>query len=173
MLFQRFADRVFYRDWWNSSEVSAYWRLWNMPVHYWLVRHVYFPCVRLGMSKSAATFVVFFLSAVIHEVLISVPFHMVRPWSFIGMIMQIPLVGITKYIWNKFPGSSIGNVIFWLSFCVVGQPMAILLYTIDYQYGKQHLEMTGEKAVVQMCRVPWRFWVDRCAGGQAGGLGEL
>jgi len=27
----RFGDRVFYRDWWNSSEVSAYWRLWNTP----------------------------------------------------------------------------------------------------------------------------------------------
>jgi diacylglycerol O-acyltransferase-1 len=31
----RFGDRIFYRDWWNSSEISAYWRLWNMPVHYW------------------------------------------------------------------------------------------------------------------------------------------
>ena len=36
----RFGDCVFYRDWWNSSEVSAYWRLWNLPVHYWLVRHL-------------------------------------------------------------------------------------------------------------------------------------
>jgi hypothetical protein len=89
------------------------------------------------------------------------------------MIMQIPLVGITKYIWKKFPGSSFGNVIFWLSFCVVGQPMAILLYTIDYQYGKQHLEMTDENDVVKVCRVPWRFWVDRCAGGQANGWDEL
>lgn len=170
---QRFGDRVFYKDWWNSSEVSAYWRLWNLPVHYWLVRHLYFPCVRFGMPKSAATLMVFFLSAVVHEVLISVPFHMVRPWSFLGMIMQIPLVGITKYIWKKFPGSSLGNVIFWLSFCVVGQPMAIVLYTIDYQYAKQHFEMTGETDVVKLCRVPWRFWVDRCAGGQANGWGEL
>jgi len=29
------------------------------------------------------------------------------------------------------------NVIFWLSFCVVGQPMAILMYTIDYQFQKE------------------------------------
>ena len=27
----RFGDRVFYKDWWNSAEVSAYWRLWNLP----------------------------------------------------------------------------------------------------------------------------------------------
>lgn len=83
----RFGDRVFYKDWWNSSEVAAYWRLWNQPVHYWLVRHIFFPCVRAGMPKGAATFVVFLLSAIMHEVLISVPFHMVRPWSFIGMVM--------------------------------------------------------------------------------------
>lgn len=32
----KFGDRVFYKDWWNSSNVSSYWRLWNLPVHYWL-----------------------------------------------------------------------------------------------------------------------------------------
>jgi hypothetical protein len=82
--------------------------------------------------------------------------------------MQIPLVGFTKYLWKKMPGSSVGNVIFWLTFCVVGQPMAILLYTIDYQYGQQTFELTGIKENVHLCRLPWRFWVDRCAEGQSG-----
>lgn len=54
------------------------------------------------------------------------------------MMGQLPLVMVTKFLYRKFPGSSIGNVLFWLSFCVVGQPMAILLYTIDYNYGKMH-----------------------------------
>eukprot|EP00957_Ditylum_brightwellii_P058851 4462107-Ditylum_brightwellii.AAC.1 len=128
----RFGDRVFYRDWWNASEVASYWRLWNTPVHYWLVRHVYFPCLRNGMSKSMSNFIVFFISAVMHEVLVSVPFHMIGYWSFLGMMGQIPLVAITKYIDKKIPGSSIGNAMFWLSFCIVGQPMAILLYCVDY-----------------------------------------
>jgi diacylglycerol O-acyltransferase 1 len=135
----RFGDRVFYKDWWNSTEVSAYWRLWNLPVHYWLVRHLYFPCVRNNFSKTAATFIVFLFSAVMHEVIISIPFHMLRPWSFLGMMGQLPLVMLTKFLYRKFPGSSIGNILFWVSFCLVGQPMAILLYTIDYNYGKmQH-----------------------------------
>lgn len=153
----RFGDRVFYRDWWNAAEVSAYWRLWNMPVHYWLVRHVYFPCVRKKLSRTMGTFVVFFLSAIMHELLVSVPFHMVRPWSFLGMMMQMPLVGLTKLLNRTYPGSSIGNILFWMSFCVVGQPMAILLYTIDYQYGKHHtdLAITDEDE----CRV---MWGDRC-----------
>ena len=132
----RFGDRVFYKDWWNSAEVAAYWRLWNLPVHYWLVRHLYFPCVRWKFSKSQATFVVFFFSAVMHEVLISVPFHMLRPWAFLGMMGQLPLVGITKFLYRRYPDSGLGNILFWVSFCVVGQPMAILLYTIDYKYGK-------------------------------------
>lgn len=134
----RFGDRVFYKDWWNSVEVSAYWRLWNLPVHYWMVRHLYFPCVRRNISKTGATFLVFFFSAVVHELLVSIPFHMLRPWLFWGMMGQFPLIFISKWFYRQFPGSSIGNIIFWLSFCVVGQPMAIMMYTIDFKYGKLH-----------------------------------
>jgi len=128
----RFGDRVFYKDWWNSAELSAYWRLWNMPVHYWLIRHVYFPCIRRGVAKNLAVIFVFFISGVLHEIIISIPFHLSGVWSFLGMMSQVPLVFITKYLDKKFPGSSIGNVIFWISFCIVGQPMAVLLYTIDH-----------------------------------------
>jgi len=143
----RFGDRVFYKDWWNSAEVSAYWRLWNMPVHLWLIRHIYFPCLRFKMNKQVATLFVFFVSAVMHEMLVSIPFHMLRPWSFIGMMMQVPLVGMTKFLYRKYPGSSIGNMIFWLSFCVIGQPMAVMLYTADFQYAKQHSQTA--------CNVSW------------------
>jgi len=64
---------------------------------------------------------------------------------------QIPLVMITTYFDKIRPGSSIGNFIFWLSFCILGQPMAIILYTIDYwklgsdnaSVGTQYNECTG------------------------------
>ena len=92
-----------------------------------------------------------------HEVLVSVPFHIIRPWSFIGMMGQIPLVAITKYLYRRYPGSSVGNMIFWLSFCIVGQPMAILLYTVDYNYERLQLEkaatMDASDLVAQVCRV--------------------
>lgn len=29
----RFGDRIFYKDWWNSSEISTFWRLWNRKCH--------------------------------------------------------------------------------------------------------------------------------------------
>eukprot|EP00984_Skeletonema_dohrnii_P027981 scaffold17774_cov117-Skeletonema_dohrnii-CCMP3373.AAC.2 len=142
----RFGDRVFYQDWWNAREVSAYWRLWNMPVHYWLVRHLYFPSVRVGLSKTGATFVVFFFSAILHEVLISVPCHNLQIWSFLAMMGQLPLIFITKMIDKRMPNSSVGNFIFWISFCFIGQPMAMLLYTIDYwEHNQEMVEVIEEK----------------------------
>ncbi|PIN22961.1 Sterol O-acyltransferase/Diacylglycerol O-acyltransferase [Handroanthus impetiginosus] len=47
----RFGDREFYKDWWNARTVEEYWRMWNMPVHKWMVRHIYFPCLRNGIPK--------------------------------------------------------------------------------------------------------------------------
>ena len=143
----RFGDRVFYHDWWNAREVSAYWRLWNMPVHYWLVRHLYFPSVRAGFSKTGATFVVFFFSAILHEVLISVPCHNLQIWSFLAMMGQLPLIFVTKMIDKRMPNSSVGNFIFWISFCFIGQPMAMLLYTIDYwEHNQVMIEEIEEEA---------------------------
>jgi diacylglycerol O-acyltransferase-1 len=36
----RFGDRCFYREWWNARTIEEYWRNWNLPVHYWMVRHL-------------------------------------------------------------------------------------------------------------------------------------
>ncbi|KAG0610945.1 hypothetical protein M758_7G102600 [Ceratodon purpureus] len=47
----RFGDREFYKDWWNAQTVEEYWRMWNMPVHKWMVRHIYFPSIRAGLPK--------------------------------------------------------------------------------------------------------------------------
>lgn len=69
-----FADRNFYCDWWNANNIDTFWRTWNMPVHRWCVRHVYIPVVDLGYSRTAASLIVFFISAFFHEYLVSEPF---------------------------------------------------------------------------------------------------
>ncbi|CAN0195157.1 unnamed protein product [Discosporangium mesarthrocarpum] len=129
----RFGDRIFYRDWWNANTIEAYWRLWNTPVHYWLVRHLYFPALRMGASKNMASCLCFLLSAVMHELLVSVPFHMIKFYAFLGMAFNIPLVTLTKAL-NSILGrdQQAGNWIFWVLFCIVGQPMSLLLYYRDY-----------------------------------------
>jgi hypothetical protein len=42
------------QDWWNATTVGEYWRLWNQPVHKWMLRHVYFPLIRHGVPKFQA-----------------------------------------------------------------------------------------------------------------------
>ena len=55
----------------------------------WLLRHVYYPSLRLGMSRWSAMVLVFFVSAVFHELILGVPLHMVRFWAFTGIMMQV------------------------------------------------------------------------------------
>ncbi|KAI4379978.1 hypothetical protein MLD38_006213 [Melastoma candidum] len=127
----RFGDREFYKDWWNAKTVEEYWRMWNMPVHKWLVRHVYFPCLRNGIRKDVALLIVFLISAVFHELCIAVPCHMFKLWAFMGIMFQVPLVVLTNYLQKKFSNTMVGNMVFWLFFCILGQPMCILLYYHD------------------------------------------
>ncbi|KAL1805230.1 hypothetical protein ACET3Z_028298 [Daucus carota] len=127
----RFGDREFYKDWWNAKTVEEYWRMWNMPVHKWMVRHIYFPCLRNGIPKSIAIVIAFLVSAVFHELCIAVPCHIFKFWAFIGIMFQVPLVVITKYVHDRFRNSMVGNIIFWCFFSIYGQPMCVLLYYHD------------------------------------------
>ncbi|KAL4589493.1 hypothetical protein LXL04_002400 [Taraxacum kok-saghyz] len=126
-----FGDREFYKDWWNAQTIEEYWRLWNMPVHKWIVRHLYFPCLRNGIPKGAAILVAFFMSAVFHELCVAVPCHIFKFWAFIGIMFQVPLVILTNYLQRKFQNSMVGNIIFWCFFSILGQPMCVLLYYHD------------------------------------------
>jgi len=127
----RFGDREFYKDWWNAKTIDEYWRKWNMPVHKWIVRHIYFPCMRSGISKEVAVFISFFVSAVLHELCVAVPCRIVKFWAFLGIMLQIPLIILTSYLKSKFRDTMAGNMIFWFFFCIYGQPMCVLLYYHD------------------------------------------
>jgi len=124
-----FGDREFYRSWWNSTTQGEYWRDWNTPVHNWLRRHVYYPAVRFGLTKIQAAFLIFFISAVFHEIVASVPLKMIRLYFFFGMMLQVPLIIFTE---KRTKGDQLGNFIFWISFCILGQPIGLLFYYYDY-----------------------------------------
>lgn len=53
--------------------------------------------------------------------------------------------------------TSLGNIIFWLSFCILGQPMAIILYTIDYW-------KLNVNEPVEICIDRW--WRKSCGDGE-------
>lgn len=124
----RFADREFYKDWWNATTIGEYWRTWNQPVHKWVLRHVYYPLNRHGVSKAAAGIVVFLISAFFHELLVGVPLHMLRAWAFLGIMGQVPMMYLTEALRKKVKNDQVGNIIFWISFCIIGQPLSLMLY---------------------------------------------
>ncbi|XP_074305267.1 diacylglycerol O-acyltransferase 1A-like [Silene latifolia] len=134
-----FGDREFYKDWWNARTFEEYWRMWNMPVHKWMVRHIYFPCLRNGISKGVAVLIAFLISAIFHELCIAVPCHIFKLWAFLGIMFQVPLVLITNYLQRKFQNSMVGNMIFWFIFSIFGQPMCVLLYYHDLMNRKGQL----------------------------------
>lgn len=152
----RFGDRSFYDDWWNSESLGAYWRTWNKPVYTYFKRHVYMPMIGRGWSPFAASFTVFFVSAVLHEILVGVPTHniigkhsqhsrnshaprqanMRQGVAFLGMFLQLPLIAVTTPLEKMKMGQTgklIGNIIFWVSFTIFGQPFAALMYFYAWQ----------------------------------------
>jgi len=56
-------------------------------VHRWLLRHVYFPALRTGFTKLQATILIFFGSAVFHEV--SLPYLIVGGISFFAVVTLV------------------------------------------------------------------------------------
>ncbi|EHN00467.1 Are2p [Saccharomyces cerevisiae x Saccharomyces kudriavzevii VIN7] len=125
----RFGDRYFYGDWWNCVSWADFSRIWNIPVHKFLLRHVYHSSMSsFQLNKSQATLMTFFLSSVVHELAMYVIFKKLRFYLFFFQMMQVPLVALTntKFMRDK---TIIGNVIFWLGICMGPSVMCTLYLT--------------------------------------------
>ncbi|KAG5225532.1 diacylglycerol O-acyltransferase [Salix suchowensis] len=132
----RFGDREFYKDWWNARTVEEYWRMWNMPVHKWMVRHIYSPCLR---NKIPKTFLLwfhiylsfyFFLSLSFFQFILFLWDSLIYPlWIYAGHILfkdkhfirTSPLLVIHDFLLGVF--SSDNNVRFWVFFEFLGLVM--------------------------------------------------
>jgi hypothetical protein len=68
-------------------------------VHEWALRHIFVELRHYtGASPSVATAATFFVSALLHELIFSVAFKTLRPWFFLGMVMQIPLMALGRCV---------------------------------------------------------------------------
>ncbi len=130
-----FGDRNFYEDWWNSTNMRDYWSSWNKPVYHFMRRHVFSPLIGRGWSVQAAGAMVFVFSGFLHELAVGVPTHNILGVAFVGMVVQIPLIQITAPLAKieGITGKVIGNCVFWVSFVLIGQPLAALLYFFAWQ----------------------------------------
>ncbi|KAI9848438.1 MAG: acyl-CoA/sterol acyltransferase [Sclerophora amabilis] len=110
----RFADRGFYADWWNSTSWDQYARDWNRPVHNFLLRHVYHSSIStFRVSRTTATFITFFLSACVHELVMWCIFRKLRGYLMAMQMTQLPLVMLSRTSLLK-DRRILGNVVFWL-----------------------------------------------------------
>ncbi|CAK7204627.1 hypothetical protein SEUCBS139899_007386 [Sporothrix eucalyptigena] len=144
----RFGDRGFYDDWWNSESLGVYWRTWNKPVYHFFRRHVYSPLLGRGWSPTSASLMVFVISALLHELAVGIPTHNIIGVAFFGMLMQLPLIFATMPLekMHSPTGRLLGNSTFWISFTVLGQPFAALMYFYAWQakYGSVSKQLAGQ-----------------------------
>lgn len=146
----RFGDRDFYGEWWNVRTIRAYWTTWNKPVTNFMRRHVYSPLVGHSVPPVIAQIIVFHFSGVLHEMLVGIPTHNVIGIAYMGMMIQIPLIFVTDAIQIFVRGKTMGNMIFWISFCLIGQPLAALIYFFAWQAKFGSVSQRHESPVLQL-----------------------
>ncbi|GMM55938.1 sterol acyltransferase [Maudiozyma humilis] len=125
-----FGDRYFYGDWWNCVTWDEFSRIWNIPVHKFLLRHVYHSSISaFNFNKGQATLFTFFLSSVIHELSMYVIFRRMRLYIFFFQMLQLPLVALGNTPAMK-KRTIIGNVIFWIGICTGPSVLCSLYLTL-------------------------------------------
>ncbi|XP_045694441.1 sterol O-acyltransferase 1 [Phyllostomus hastatus] len=131
----RFGDRMFYKDWWNSTSYANYYRTWNVVVHDWLYYYAYKDFLWLFSKrfKSAAMLAVFAVSAVVHEYILAVCLNFFYPVLFVLFMF----FGMTfNFIANDSRKRPIWNVMMWTSL-FAGQGVLLCSYSQEW-YARQH-----------------------------------
>lgn len=149
-----FADRAFYLDWWNAGNFGEYWRKWNLPVHFFLTRHIFKPLRKKGFSGSFSGLLVFTFSALIHEYLVVVPLDIGwTGWVVLAFVLQVPLSSWTQssYIQKR---ETLGNVLFWITFCFCGQPIAVLLYYYLWALSRGEIDQIDLNKIEGIPQIP-------------------
>ncbi|KAF2139571.1 uncharacterized protein K452DRAFT_320226 [Aplosporella prunicola CBS 121167] len=122
-----FADRHFYADWWNSCDWLEFSREWNIPVHHFFRRHVY-SASRGQFSRSTATFITFFISALGHELVMGCITKKLRGYGAFALMLQIPIVMVQRSKWVR-GRTLLNNILFWCSM-ILGLSMMCALYVL-------------------------------------------
>nr|CAH8873556.1 unnamed protein product [Trichobilharzia regenti] len=123
----RFGDRLFYKDWWNATTFSVWYRTWNVIVHDWLYTYVYRDIqILLGnRSRTLAATIVFWLSAAVHEYILMVSLRYCLPVLFLFFV-------VGGYVLFFVQGSGRSwNVAIWISL-FTGWGQMICLYSMEW-----------------------------------------
>ncbi|XP_053312204.1 sterol O-acyltransferase 2 [Spea bombifrons] len=135
----RFADRMFYKDWWNSTSFSNYYRTWNVVVHDWLYYYVYRDLLRLCNQRFRAgvMLAVFLISALVHEYVITLSLGYFYPVMF----CLFAIFGVLfNFMMHDKRTSPVWNVMVW-TFLFIGQGIQLCLYCQEW-YAQIHCPLT-------------------------------
>lgn len=123
----RFADRLFYKDWWNSTSFASYYRDWNLVVHNWLYTYFYKDLRAIGLGPKMSLISVFLLSAFFHEYIIAVALRFCYPVLFV-------LFGIFGVMFMFVPDLGSANLrgtLVWL-ILFIGSGILLCLYSFEW-----------------------------------------
>eukprot|EP00842_Homolaphlyctis_polyrhiza_P002045 jgi/Hompol1/2841/HPOL_006185-RA len=137
----RFADREFYRDWWNSHSFAEYYRKWNGVVYDWLFEYVYAELFGLltrrgyapQTSRAVAALFVIEASAIIHEFIIACAFGFFFP-------VLLLMFGGPGVIFTHFTRKQKNQNIFVWAMLFVGCGLLVTLYSREFYFRQLHLE---------------------------------
>ncbi|RWS08659.1 hypothetical protein B4U79_10051, partial [Dinothrombium tinctorium] len=114
----RFADRMFYDEWWTSSQFSKYFRKWNLVVSDWLHTYLYQPINDMSGKRWLAALATFAISGVAHEYIMALATGFFFPFLFIEFLgfgaglfwfFSIPSNGIQELTVHHHT-----RIIFWI-----------------------------------------------------------
>lgn len=125
----RYADRMFYQDWWNATSFPDYYRTWNVVVHDWLYAYIYKDCYEhvFKKSKVLSMLAVFTVSSFVHEYIIAFAFRFFYP---VMLVLFQGMGVVVMFITNK-EKKSIGNIFMWFSL-ILGNSLMLCLYNMEY-----------------------------------------
>lgn len=125
----RFGDREFYGPWWSCTDWLEFSRIWNVPVHKFLLRHVYHSLIStFEISKSTAGLVTFVVLSIVHEIVMYVIYGRLRGYLLMLQLSQLPLIALsrTKILRDR---KVLGNFICWFGF-ISGPGTVCVMYLV-------------------------------------------
>ncbi|KAJ6645615.1 Sterol O-acyltransferase 1 [Pseudolycoriella hygida] len=147
----KFADRMFYKDWWNSSSFDVFFRTWNIVVHDFLYTYIYKDMYEIvyKQSKVMSALVVFTVSAVFHELILAVAFRFFYPVLFVlfqGFGFHLMFIKNKSHI-------SFGNTFLWIAMAI-GNGLCVSLYCMEY-FARQNCNMRHDSIWEYYVPISW------------------
>lgn len=150
----RFADRMFYQDWWTSRSFAGYYRTWNVVVHDWLYTYIYKDVHMLTHGKLSSRYlpkiVVFVVSAFVHEYIITFTFRFFYPILFV----MFGGIGMLFAFIKEKGRSQWWNILMWLGL-FMGTGLLLSLYSMEW-YARRNCQNNSD-TMLDLC-IP-RSWI--------------